>query len=124
MIKPMSTVKAKTLEPIKPSPKPEGFSNSVKDDGSYRSLGQKILASRGMAGEFSAFDSIISQESGWRTSAVNPSSGACGIPQAYPCSKIAGLDATGQINWAIDYMVSRYGSISKAAAFKSARGWY
>lgn len=71
---------------------------------------------------------LIGKESGCNPGAVNRSSGACGIPQALPCSKLpCPLDATGavcQLNWMEDYVARRYGSWAKARAFHASRGWY
>lgn len=69
-------------------------------------------------------------ESGWRTSARNPSGGAYGIPQALPSSKLAaaGSDwrtsASRQICWGLGYIADLYGSPSAAWAHELAQGWY
>ncbi|MER6410595.1 aggregation-promoting factor C-terminal-like domain-containing protein [Streptomyces humidus] len=67
-------------------------------------------------GQFQCFSNIVEHESGWNYKAVNPSSGAYGLVQAYPGSKMssAGADwrtnpAT-QIKWGLNYMNERYGS--------------
>jgi hypothetical protein len=69
-------------------------------------------------------------ESGWRVNAQNSSSGAYGIPQALPGSKMssAGADwasnpAT-QIEWGLGYIRDRYGSPCGAWGFKQSHGWY
>ena len=65
-----------------------------------------------------ATQQLILRESGCRYNAINPSSGACGIPQAYPCSKLpCSLDASGavcQLSWMDNYVKSRYGSWENA----------
>ena len=82
------------------------------------------------AGDFSCFDNIIMRESKWRINATNPSSGAYGIPQALPGSKMASAGSdwrtnpATQIIWAIGYMKDRYGSPCQAWAFKRSHGWY
>jgi hypothetical protein len=69
-------------------------------------------------------------ESGWRVSAENASSGAYGIPQALPGSKMvtAGADwrtnAATQIEWGLGYIRDRYGSPCGAWGFKQGHGWY
>jgi murein DD-endopeptidase MepM/ murein hydrolase activator NlpD len=80
--------------------------------------------------DYSCFNNIIIRESMWKIDATNPSSGAYGIPQALPGSKMvsAGSDwrtnpAT-QIIWALDYMKKRYGSPCEAWSFKRGHGWY
>ena len=61
---------------------------------------------------------LVLKESGCRYNAVNPSSGACGIPQALPCSKLpCSLDAAGavcQLRWMQGYVSARYGSWENA----------
>lgn len=61
---------------------------------------------------------LIINESGCRTGAINPTSGACGIPQAYPCSKLpCELNADGavcQLKWMDNYVKNRYGSWDNA----------
>lgn len=69
--------------------------------------------------DFTATVFIISHESGWRVNAMNPS-GAYGLPQALPGSKMvsAGADwATNyqtQLRWFWNYCNGRYGSIQGA----------
>ncbi|MEU3724156.1 transglycosylase SLT domain-containing protein [Streptomyces sp. NPDC031705] len=80
--------------------------------------------------QFAAFDKIVSHESGWDHTATNSSSGAYGLVQALPASKMssAGSDwktnpAT-QIKWGLDYMNDRYGSPVGAWNFWKANHWY
>ena len=75
-------------------------------------------------------NAIIGQESGWRVNATNRSSGAYGIPQALPGSKMASAGADWQTNpitqlkWMNSYVLGRYGSWQNAYAHKKAKGWY
>ncbi|AZM88991.1 MULTISPECIES: transglycosylase SLT domain-containing protein [Streptomyces] len=80
--------------------------------------------------QFAAFDKIVTHESGWDYTATNSSSGAYGLVQALPASKMssAGSDwktnpAT-QIKWGLDYMNERYGSPVEAWNFWQANHWY
>ncbi|MFF3013693.1 transglycosylase SLT domain-containing protein [Streptomyces sp. NPDC057939] len=80
--------------------------------------------------QFAAFNNIVSRESGWNHTATNSSSGAYGLVQALPASKMssAGSDwktnpAT-QIKWGLDYMNSRYGSPVGAWNFWQTHHWY
>lgn len=60
---------------------------------------------------------LILKESGCNPRAVNPSSGACGIPQAYPCSKLpngVNTDPVTQLKWMQSYVTGRYGSWENA----------
>ncbi len=69
-------------------------------------------------------------ESGWRVDATNASSGAYGIPQSLPASKMASAGAdwrtnpVTQIKWGLDYIRSSYGSPCGAWGFKQGHGWY
>ncbi len=82
------------------------------------------------ADEYSCFNNIIIRESMWRINATNPSSGAYGIPQALPGSKMASAGSdwrtnpATQIIWALEYMKQRYGSPCEAWSFKRGHGWY
>jgi len=69
---------------------------------------------------------IIGRESGFNPYAVNSSSGACGLHQAYPCSKMNCelSDINCQLDWGKSYIVNRYGTESQALAFWKANGWY
>ncbi|MFC5661298.1 lytic transglycosylase domain-containing protein [Streptomyces nogalater] len=82
------------------------------------------------AAQFNAFSKIVSHESGWNPHATNSSSGAYGLVQALPASKMASAGSdwktnpATQIKWGLDYMNSRYGSPVKAWDFWQANGWY
>lgn len=73
---------------------------------------------------------IWNHESSWMWSAENASSGAYGIPQALPASKMAAFgadwrnDAAIQISWGLNYISERYGSPSKARAWWNKYHWY
>jgi hypothetical protein len=71
---------------------------------------------------------LFSKESGLYYKAVNPSSGACGLPQSLPCSKLTSKcdfeDVACQVKWGYDYILARYGSASKALAFHLIKNWY
>ncbi|MEU6254064.1 transglycosylase SLT domain-containing protein [Streptomyces sp. NPDC047043] len=94
---------------------------------SAQAIAHKMIPS---AAQYNAFSNIVEHESGWNVTATNASSGAYGLVQALPGSKMAtaGSDwktnAKTQIKWGLDYMNSRYGSPSAAWAFWQANGWY
>lgn len=75
---------------------------------------------------------LINKESHCNPNALNRSSGACGIPQALPCSKMGPVNADGtsgadpvtQLKWMNGYVMGRYGSWDAAAAHSRAKGWY
>ncbi|WP_329379860.1 lytic transglycosylase domain-containing protein [Streptomyces sp. NBC_01351] len=82
------------------------------------------------ADQFSCFSKIINQESTWNYLAVNKSSGAYGLVQALPGTKMASAGAdwrtnpATQIKWGLNYMEDRYGSPCAAWNFHQANGWY
>jgi Transglycosylase SLT domain len=106
-----------------------GYEPGVTDP---REMARQILRNKYGYGsnQFDCFDNIIMRESMWRVDATNPSSGAYGIPQALPGSKMATVasdwrtNPATQIIWGIEYMKDRYGSPCAAWSFKSANGWY
>lgn len=73
---------------------------------------------------------IIYHESGCRVDAENAYSGAYGIPQALPGSKMATAgddwqtNPVTQLRWMDSYVRGRYGSWAAALEFKQAKGWY
>lgn len=78
--------------------------------------------------EWKALLEIGGRESGWEETARNESSGAFGIAQALPATKMnakaqAG-DVAAQVRWMLNYIKQRYGTPSAALAFHDAHGWY
>lgn len=71
-------------------------------------------------------DYIVSRESGWNPNATNRSSGACGLVQALPCSKVPGngYDPVDNLRWATGYATGRYGSWAGAYAFWTSNHWW
>lgn len=91
----------------------------------------QIVKDKGVTSdEAEMWSSIINSESGWNHYIANPSSGAYGLPQALPGSKMASHGSDWETNpytqlaWMYDYMVARYGSISGAWSFWQANRWY
>lgn len=84
----------------------------------------------GAGAEWTAFNNVAMSESGWCQFATNRQSGAYGIPQALPASKMgsAGGDwrtnPRTQIRWMLEYIKQRYKTPSKAWAFHQANNWY
>lgn len=80
--------------------------------------------------DFGAANYIISRESGWRYNATNASSGAYGLPQALPGSKMASAGSDWETNpitqlkWFYSYCKGRYGSVQGAYEFWQANHWY
>lgn len=78
--------------------------------------------------QMSCLINLWNRESGWNPKSRNKKSGACGIPQAYPCSKIkkqqGSNDWQAQIRWGINYIGSKYKSPCKAWKHFKRKGWY
>lgn len=76
--------------------------------------------------DWSAAEILVQRESGWNPSAVNASSGACGLTQALPCSKLGGSwnDPIVALQWGDQYVKERYGGWQQALAHSYANGWY
>ncbi len=79
--------------------------------------------------DFTSLVSLWNKESGWNPHAGN-SSGAYGIPQALPGSKMAAYgddyldNGETQIKWGLNYIKTTYGSPSAAWAHFCRFGWY
>jgi hypothetical protein len=99
--------------------------------GDPRSIARSMMSSRygWDAAQFSCLDSLWNRESGWNVHAANPS-GAYGIPQALPGSKMstAGADwqdnPSTQIAWGLSYVKSTYGTPCGAWSAFQSKGWY
>ncbi|POX41678.1 transglycosylase domain-containing protein [Streptomyces sp. Ru73] len=82
------------------------------------------------ADQFQCFSNIVDHESGWNYRATNAGSGAYGLVQALPGSKMASAGAdwrtnpATQIKWGLGYMNDRYGSPCGAWSFWQANSWY
>lgn len=96
-----------------------------------RSTAKAMLAGYGWsASQFSCLDSLWTKESSWNVTATNASSGAYGIPQSLPATKMATAGAdyrtnpATQITWGLTYIKASYGSPCSAWAHSQAVNWY
>ncbi|GHA01543.1 phage tail tape measure protein [Streptomyces echinoruber] len=96
-------------------------------------IGQVLAAARGWSGpQWAALKNLWMGESGWNERALNKSSGAYGIPQSLPASKMASAGAdwrtnpATQIKWGLSYIASRYGNPVNAYSAWLSRSphWY
>ncbi|WP_412973614.1 lytic transglycosylase domain-containing protein [Pseudoclavibacter sp. CFCC 13611] len=82
------------------------------------------------ADQFVCLVSLWQKESGWRVNAKNSSSGAYGIPQSLPGSKMASAGADWQTNpatqieWGLGYIAGRYSTPCGAWGHSQSVGWY
>jgi hypothetical protein len=80
--------------------------------------------------QFPCLDKLFKKESGWNYKAQNSSSGAFGIPQALPGSKMAKFgddwktNPATQIKWGLDYIEGRYNTPCGAWSHSQSTGWY
>lgn len=105
----------------------QGGASSVSATGT-RKLGLQMMSKRWGLSQWPFLNKLWTRESGWNPRAKNPSSGAFGIPQALPKSKLPAAgqrgDARSQIGWGLDYIGGRYGSPSAAWAHEQSHNWY
>lgn len=121
------------------TPKPKPKARSVRAAGlpkggtpqANQRLGKVMAARFGWTGaQWMALNNIVMAESGWNQYAQNSGSGAYGIPQALPGSKMASVSpdwrssAHAQIYWMLLYIRQRYGNPVNAWNFHLANGWY
>jgi uncharacterized protein YabE (DUF348 family) len=99
--------------------------------GSAQELGKQMAAERGWGDDqFACLLQLWNKESGWRVDAENTSSGAYGIPQSLPGSKMASVAAdwrtnpATQITWGMNYIAGRYTNPCGAWSASQAKGWY
>ncbi len=132
-----------TLPPPPPPPPPppvvaakSGGSASapaagIPDPGSAQAIAYDMVLARGWGDDqFSCLVALWNKESGWNTFAMNKSSGAYGIPQSLPGSKMASAGAdwatnpATQITWGLGYISGRYGTPCGAWGASQQKGWY
>jgi len=101
------------------------------EPGTAQALGKQMAAARGWGDDqFACLLKLWNKESGWRWNAANASSGAYGIPQSLPGSKMASAGAdwrtnpATQIEWGLGYIANRYGNPCGAWAHSQSVGWY
>jgi hypothetical protein len=102
--------------------------NVVRDPRAYARM---LVQQRGWSeSQFTCLNLLWNRESGWNYRAQNPSSGAYGIPQSLPGSKMASVapdwrtNPATQIKWGLNYIAERYGTPCGAWAHSEAKGWY
>jgi hypothetical protein len=121
----------------KPKPAPVAVTPSTSTGGSsggsslppYSGGGAPAewMAAAGIAqSDWQYVDYIVSRESGWNPNATNSSSGACGLVQALPCSKVPGngYNPVDNLRWATGYATGRYGSWAGAYNFWVNNHWW
>ena len=122
---------------VTPKPTPTPTAQPASSSSSSSSVGPVYYTGGGAPAEWMAaagiaesdwgyVDYIVSKESGWNPNATNKSSGACGLVQALPCSKVPGngYDPVDNLRWGNGYATGRYGSWAGAYAFWTKNHWW
>jgi hypothetical protein len=133
------------LVPVKPTPKPKPKPKKAKPkpkpasrsyhraalSGDPQTIAHSMVRSRGWSDyQFSCLQTLWNRESGWRVYASNGSSGAYGIPQALPGSKMASMGSdwrtnpVTQIRWGLWYISASYGTPCAALAHSYRYNYY
>lgn len=119
---------ASTSKSASPAPAPAA---GTPDPGSAKAIAAGMVSARGWGtGEYDCLVSLWNKESGWNVYASNGSSGAYGIPQSLPGSKMATAGADWQTNpatqitWGLNYISGVYGSPCGAWSHSQAVNWY
>lgn len=106
-------------------------SAGVPGPGTAKAIAWELLQLRGWGeAEYDCLVALWTRESGWNHLAENPSSGAYGIPQALPGSKMATAGADWRTNprtqivWGLSYIQGRYSTPCGAWAAFLSKGWY
>ncbi|MCC3266386.1 coiled-coil domain-containing protein [Arthrobacter gengyunqii] len=114
-----------------PGPSPAPAPRPVDDPAAAQAYASGRLGAHGWGqDQFRCLVNLWQRESGWRTSANNPYSGAYGIPQSLPGDKMASVGADWrtnyrtQIEWGLGYIGSRYGSPCAAWQHSEDKNWY
>lgn len=104
-----------------------GHATAAPASGNER-LANQMAASAGWdATEQQCLDALWIRESGFSAAAVNPSSGATGIPQLNPhdyAIPAGWSDPSVQVRWGLAYIRQRYGDPCAAWGHEQADGWY
>ncbi|WP_225878356.1 aggregation-promoting factor C-terminal-like domain-containing protein [Spongiactinospora rosea] len=110
---------------------PKNFpQGSNPDPGSNKAIGKEMNAAAGFGAEWGCLEKLWHKESGWNERAMNRYSGAYGIPQSLPGSKMASAggdwqtNPATQIKWGLGYIKGRYGSPCGAWGHSQSVGWY
>ena len=108
--------------------KAEALRNAQRDP---KSIAKILAAERGWGtSQFQCLNLLWTRESGWNYQATNASSGAYGIPQALPGTKMQSVasdwrtNPVTQIKWGLNYIADTYTTPCGAWAHSQATGWY
>lgn len=105
--------------------------SSCSEFSGSRGVGCALMLDAGFKiDQFPCLDKLWKRESGWNYKATNTGSGAYGIPQALPGSKMASIasdwktNPATQIKWGLGYIEGRYDTPCGAWNHSESVGWY
>ena len=115
-----------------PTADPTADPTVVVPPGSAKAFAQTYIADKYGWGndQFGCLVQLWDRESHWNVHAHNSGSGAHGIPQAMPGSKMASAgpdwynNAETQVKWGAGYISGRYGNPCGALGHSNSTGWY
>lgn len=112
-------------------PRPVAPAVGTPDPGTAQAIAYEMLSEHGWdQSEYECLVALWTRESHWNVYAHNTSSGAYGIPQALPGTKMASAgddwktNPTTQITWGLGYIKNRYGTPCGAWGHSELKGWY
>jgi hypothetical protein len=121
----------KAAESSKTVPYTGPIPSSCSEYSGNRAIGCSLMLKAGFdIDQFPCLDKLWTKESHWNTKASNSSSGAYGIPQALPGSKMATFgddwrtNPATQIKWGLNYIEGRYNTPCGAWSHSQSTGWY
>lgn len=125
-----STQRATTAPPTNSAPKYPVPSSCNVYSGNKK-IGCAVLVGYGYGlDQMPCLEKLWDRESHWNVSAYNSGSGAYGIPQALPGSKMATVGADWktnpetQIRWGLNYIKGKYQTPCGAWSHSQSTGWY
>lgn len=100
--------------------------------GGNAALGRQLAGGYGWGSgaQWTCLDELWTRESGWRMVWNYQGSGAYGIPQSLPASKMAAAGAdymtnpATQVKWGLGYISQVYGTPCDAWSHETSAGWY
>lgn len=115
----------------RPTNRPTARPTSAPSPSSSSTSSPRVYAQAALSvDQYACLDAVVQRESNWDVHATNPSSGAYGLGQALPGSKMASAgsdwenNGVTQVKWTIGYMNERYDSPCGAKSFHDANGYY
>jgi len=112
-------------------PKATAPATGIPDPDTAQAIAFEMVMAQGWGlSEYDCLVALWNRESHWNVYAENKTSGAYGIPQALPGTKMATVaddwqtNPVTQITWGLGYIAGRYGTPCGAWAHSELKGWY